>query len=125
MQRVDLFVAANGAGGRHQGLAHDLPAEEALRSGYPVVPSPAGEKAAAVRVAAAAGREAWFRRPGAPAHLKRSSSSRSRFSTLVISTLRRSPGGGRPATGPGPGPPPAPPPPPGAAISSATPNRRH
>lgn len=119
MQRVDLLVAANGPGGRHQGLPHDLPAEEALRSGHPVVPAPAGEKAAAVRAAAAAGRAAGTRRPGGPAHLKRSSSSRSRFSTLVISTLRRSPGGGRP--GPGPGPPPSP----AAAISSATKNRRH
>lgn len=54
--------------------------------------------------------------PGVHPHLKRSTSSRSRFSTLVISTLRRSPGGGG---GPDPGPAPAPPASPGAPITSA------
>lgn len=64
-------------------------------------------------------RAARSRRPGAHTHLKRSTSSRSRFSTLVISTLRRSPGGG----GSDPGPAPAPPAPPGASITSATRHR--
>lgn len=57
--------------------------------------------------------------PGVHAHLKRSTSSRSRFSTLVISTLRRSPGGG----GPEPGPAPAPPAPPGSPITSVSRDR--
>lgn len=60
--------------------------------------------------------------PGVHAHLKRSTSSRSRFSTLVISTLRRSPDG----VGPDPGPAPAPPAPPGSPIAPVSRDRhRH
>lgn len=65
---------------------------------------------------AAAEEAARSRCPGVHAHLKRSTSSRSRFSTLVISTLRRSPGGG----GPDPRPAPAPPLPPRSPITSAS-----
>lgn len=52
--------------------------------------------------------------PDVHAHLNRSTSSCSRFSTLVISTLRKSPDDG----GSDPGPSPAPPASPGAAIIS-------
>lgn len=44
VQRVHLLVAAHGMRCRHQRLPHDLPAEEALRGGHPVVPAPAGRR---------------------------------------------------------------------------------
>lgn len=44
VQRVHLLVAVHGMGCRHQRLPHDLPAEEALRGGHPVVPAPAGRR---------------------------------------------------------------------------------
>lgn len=44
VQRVHLLGPAHGAGGRHQRLPHDLPAEQPLRRGHPVVPAPAGRR---------------------------------------------------------------------------------
>lgn len=54
---MGLEVTADGAGGCHQGLAHDLPAEKAPRHGHPVVLTPNGRMTAAVSAAdSAAGR---------------------------------------------------------------------
>lgn len=72
-----------------------------------------------MRAAAEEEEAARSRCPGVHPHLKRSTSSRSRFSTLVISTLRRSPVGG----GPDPGPAAAPPASPRVPITSANRDR--